>query len=264
MSYRLTVLGCGSSTGVPRVGNDWGKCDPLNSKNRRRRCSVLIDRRSSAGLTRVLIDTGPDLREQLLDAQVDHLDGVLYTHDHADHTHGIDDLRMIAYSMKRRVPVWMDEVTGAGLKRRFSYCFAMPIGQNYPAIVKAHEIEPYEPIVVEGRGGNVTALPILQEHGDIASLGFRIGDVAYSPDVNGLPGRSVEMLLGLDVWIVDALRDAPHPSHFSLGQTLEWIDRLKPKRAILTHMHIDLDHAALLRKLPAHVVPAYDGMEIDF
>lgn len=264
MSYTLKILGCGASTGVPRVGNDWGKCDPANPRNRRRRCSVIVERRTPAGTTRVLIDTGPDLREQLLDAHVDRLDGVLYTHDHADHTHGIDDLRMIAYGMKKRIDVWMDPVTGAGLMSRFKYCFEMPAGQNYPPILKAHTIIVPEPVVVEGKGGSVVAVPVMQAHGDINSLGFRIGDVAYSPDVVGLPDESVALLQGLDLWIVDALRDTPHPSHFSVGQALEWIDRLKPKRAILTHLHIDLDYETLRRRLPPHVVPAHDGLSVSF
>ncbi|MFM1814700.1 MAG: hypothetical protein RLZ98_1395 [Pseudomonadota bacterium] len=264
MSYRLKVLGCGSSTGVPRVGNDWGKCDSKNPKNRRRRCSAIFERQTPTGTTRVLVDAGPDLREQLLDARVDQLDGVLFTHDHADHTHGIDDLRMIAYGMKKRVDVWMDKVTGDSLMSRFEYCFRMPAGQNYPPILKAHEILPPEPIAVEGRGGNIIALPISQVHGEIASLGFRVNDVAYSPDVSDLPEASASLLEGLDVWIVDALRDQPHPSHFSVGQALEWIERLKPRRAILTHLHIDLDYETLKRRLPPHVVPAYDGMEFTF
>lgn len=264
MSYSLKILGCGASTGVPRVGNVWGKCDPNNPRNRRRRCSVLIERHSGAGLTRVLVDTGPDLREQLLDARVDRLDGVLYTHDHADHTHGIDDLRMISYGMKKRVDVWMDDATGAGVTGRFKYCFEMPVGTNYPPILKAHRIVPPEPVVIDGRGGGIVAIPVVQEHGEIMSLGFRIGDVAYSPDIVGLPAGSAELLEGLDLWIVDALRDTPHPSHFSVGQALEWIERLRPKKAILTHLNTDLDYESLRRRLPAHVVPAYDGLAVSF
>ncbi|MGE3710486.1 MAG: MBL fold metallo-hydrolase [Hyphomicrobiaceae bacterium] len=264
MSYRLTILGCGSSTGVPRVGGDWGMCDPDNPKNRRRRASALFERRRAGKSTSVLIDTGPDLREQLLSARVKHLDGVLYTHDHADHTHGIDDLRMIAYIMKRRIDVWLDPVTRESVVSRFSYCFIQPEGRNYPPILSSHEIEPGRLIGVEGEGGIVEVTPILQQHGDIASLGFRVGNVAYSPDISDLPPSSVPLLEGLDVWIVDALRYMPHPSHFTVGQALEWIERLKPKRAILTHLHIDLDYETLKRELPAHVEPAYDGMTIDF
>jgi phosphoribosyl 1,2-cyclic phosphate phosphodiesterase len=264
MSYRLRLMGCGSSTGVPRVGNDWGRCDPHNPKNRRRRSSASIERRRGKGTTTVIIDTGPDLREQLLDAQISKVDGVLYTHDHADHTHGIDDLRMIAYHMKQRIAVWLDAPTRDSVVSRFNYCFTVPEGRSYPPILRAHDIVPGVPVVVEGDGGPVEALPILQEHGDIPSLAFRIRDVAYSPDVSGLPASSLALLEGLDVWIVDALRDTPHPSHFNVAHALEWIERLKPKRAILTHLHIDLDYETLRRRLPPNVEPAYDGMTIEF
>ena len=264
MSYRLTILGCGSSTGVPRVGGDWGKCDPRNPKNRRRRSAALVEARRAGRTTTVLIDTGPDLREQLLAASVTHMDGVLFTHDHADHTHGIDDLRMLAYSMKRRINVWLDPVTRAGVVGRFGYCFVKPEGSTYPPILTAHDIVPPEPIRIEGEGGALEAIPIPQEHGDIPSLGFRFGNVAYSPDISGLPASSIPMLEGLDLWIVDALRYQPHPSHWSVGQTLEWVGRLRPKRTILTHLHIDLDYAELARELPAGVEPAYDGMVVEF
>ena len=264
MSTRLTILGCGSSPGVPRVGGDWGVCDPSNPKNRRRRSAALIERRRAGHTTTVLVDTGPDLREQLLGADVRHIDGVLYTHEHADHTHGIDDLRMIAYLMKRRINVWMDQPTRDSVVSRFKYCFEKPAGSSYPPILTAHDIVVPEPIRIEGQGGVVEANPILQEHGDIPSLGFRIENVAYSPDISGLPAASVALLEGLDVWIVDALRYLPHPSHWSVGQTLEWVARLKPKRTILTHLHIDLDYAALKRELPAGVEPAFDGMVVEF
>lgn len=264
MSYKLRIMGCGSSTGTPRVGNDWGKCDPKNPRNRRRRSAALIERRHGQRTTTVLIDTGPDLREQLIDAGVRHIDGVLYTHDHADHTHGIDDLRMIAYFMKRRINVWFDPLTRDNVMSRFNYCFVMPEGRNYPPILKANDMTPGERVTINGEGGPIEALAIPQEHGDIPSLGFRIRDVAYSPDISGLPASSVPMLEGLDLWIVDSLRDLPHPSHFNVAQALEWIDRLKPKRAILTHLHIDLDYETLRKRLPENVVPAYDGMTVEF
>ncbi len=265
MSYRVTILGCGSSTGVPRVGGDWGQCDPNNPKNRRLRSCALFERRAGRqGSTNVLIDTGPDLREQLLQAGVRHIDGVLYTHDHADHTHGIDDLRMVAYMMKRRVDVWLLPETGDSLISRFSYCFVQPEGRNYPPIMTCHQIRPGKWVSIEGPGGTVEVLPILQQHGDIPSLGFRVGNVAYSPDISDLPEASIPLMEGLDVWILDALRYTPHPSHFTVAQAVEWVERIKPKRAILTHLHIDLDYDALKRRLPAHVEPAYDGMVIEF
>jgi phosphoribosyl 1,2-cyclic phosphate phosphodiesterase len=263
MSLRLTILGCGSSTGVPRVGNDWGQCDPTNPRNRRRRCSALIERTGGGGRTCVLIDTSPDAREQLLAARVSALDGVVITHDHADHTHGIDDLRMLAYAMKRRIPVWMDEPTGSSLKSRFSYCFERPRQSSYPPILEPRDIRAPEPIRIDGGGGVIEIVPVPQVHGDIFSLGLRAGGLAYSPDVSDLDETAQSLLAGLDVWIVDALRDTPHPSHFSVRQALEWIERLAPRRAVLTHMHIDLDYEALSRRLPPNVVPAYDGMVIE-
>ena len=263
MSHRVTILGCGSSGGVPRIGSMWGKCDASNPRNRRRRCSILVDRRSKQGLTSVLVDTSPDLREQLLSVRRDSLDGVLFTHDHADHTHGIDDLRMVAYAMKKRIDCYFDEPTRASIVGRFGYCFETPKGSTYPPILVSKPLAPGEPVVIEGEGGAIDALPILQAHGDIPTLGFRFGALAYSPDVSDVPESSVEHLRGLDVWIVDALRYTPHPSHFSLKQALQWIERVAPKRAILTHMTADLDYETLKRELPPYVEPAYDGMVVE-
>ena len=261
MSLNFTILGCGSSGGVPRPALGWGVCDPANPKNRRRRTSLLIERRNASGAcTRVLIDTSPDLREQLLDAKVDSLDGVLFSHEHADHTHGIDDLRALVIHRRRRLDVWLDEPTSRALNDRFGYCFVTPPGSSYPPILNEHRLAPGQPVTVNGEGGSITALPYLQDHGDIASLGFRFGNVAYSADIKSLPPASIQALSGLDVWIVDALRPAPHPSHFSLDDALEWIGRIKPKRAILTNLHSDLDYEALRAKLPAGIEPAYDGL----
>jgi phosphoribosyl 1,2-cyclic phosphate phosphodiesterase len=264
MSYRATILGCGSSGGVPRIGTMWGACDPTNPKNRRRRCSALIERIGKPRHTTVLIDTSPDLREQLLSVRCEALDGVLYTHDHADHTHGIDDLRMVAYAMKKRLDVWVDEPTRASLVERFAYCFEQPPGSSYPPILKTREIDPRSPIRVDGPSGVIEAVSIPQLHGDIGTLGFRVGGLAYSPDISDIPVASLPLLQNLDVWIVDALRFTPHPSHFSVKQALAWIKRLAPKRAILTHMTTDLDYEALRRELPAGVEPAHDNMVIDF
>ncbi len=260
MTLKITILGCGSSGGVPRPALGWGACDPSNPKNRRRRTSILVERQSAHGTTRVLIDTPPDLREQLLDAQVDWVDGVLYTHDHADHTHGIDDLRALFIKRRRRVDVYLDDVTSAALNRKFGYCFASPPGSEYPPIVAEHRLVAGKPVTIEGEGGPLTALPILQEHGDIPSLGFRFGNFAYSVDLNTIPDVSLDAFADLDVWILDALRYTPHPSHFSLSDALGWVERLKPRRAILTNLHADLDYDVLRGKLPVHVVPAFDGM----
>ncbi|MFN0219167.1 MAG: MBL fold metallo-hydrolase [Hyphomicrobium sp.] len=264
MSYRFTILGCGSSGGVPRIGMSWGACDPENPKNRRLRCSGLFERKGSGGVTAVLVDTSPDFRQQLLSVRATALDGVLYTHDHADHTHGIDDLRMVAFAMKRRVDVYFDRATGASLKQRFAYCFETPPGSTYRPILNSHEIDHETPVSIEGAGGVIRATPIAQTHGDVISLGWRVADLAYSPDVSGLTAEAEARLQGLDVWIVDALRHTPHESHFSVKQALGWIDRLKPKRAILTHMTSELDYETLRRELPAGVEPAYDGMQIAF
>ncbi|MFZ3357519.1 MAG: MBL fold metallo-hydrolase [Xanthobacteraceae bacterium] len=268
MTLKFTILGCGSSGGVPRPALGWGDCDPGNPKNRRRRTSLLVERREgdekdpeqSDAVTRVLVDTSPDLREQLLDTGVDWLDGVLYTHEHADHTHGIDDLRAFFIKRRRRVDVYLDAHTSASLNTKFGYCFKALPGSDYPPILNENRLAAGTPVTIEGEGGPIAALPILQEHGDIPSLGFRFGKLAYSCDLSGLPPDSVEALSGLDVWIVDALRYRPHPSHFSLDDALRWIERLKPRRAILTNLHADLDYEILRGKLPVHVVPAFDGM----
>jgi phosphoribosyl 1,2-cyclic phosphate phosphodiesterase len=263
-TLRVTVLGCGSSPGVPRIGGDWGACDPGNPRNRRRRCSLLAQRIAGDGrATNVLVDTSPDLREQAIDAGIGTLDGVLFTHPHADHIHGIDDLRGFVINMRRRVDIFADDATMARLHEAFGYCFATPPGSEYPPIVNAHRIAAGEPVTIEGQGGPLTALPVRQIHGRITSLGFRIGGLAYSPDVSDLDDEAEYRFQGLDVWILDALRHTPHPSHFSLDEALGWVERLEPKRAVLTHMHVDLDYETLRRSLPEHVEPAYDGMRIE-
>lgn len=264
MSLTFTILGCGSSMGVPRVALGWGSCDPNNPKNRRRRCAMLATRTNERGLrTRVLIDCTPDLRYQLLDAQVDWLDGVLITHEHADHTHGIDDLRPLFVAKRRKVDVWLDEPTSRAMHARFGYCFMTPPGSEYPPIAHERRLVPGKMVTISGQGGDIEVMPVLQGHGDIPSLGFRIGDVAYSADIKNLPDESLALMQGLDIWIVDALRRAPHPSHLNLAEALEWIDRVKPRRAILTNLHTDMDYATLRAELPPHIEPAFDGMQIE-
>jgi phosphoribosyl 1,2-cyclic phosphate phosphodiesterase len=261
MSLTFTILGCGSSMGVPRVALGWGECDPNNPKNRRRRCSLLVERKSRERLrTRVLVDCSPDLRMQLLDAAVDWIDGVLITHEHADHTHGIDDLRPLFVHKRRRVDVYLDEATSRAMHARFGYCFMTPPGSEYPPILNEKRLLSGQTVNVEGQGGSIAALPVLQNHGDIPSLGFRFGNVAYSADIKSLPAESIGALAGLDVWIVDALRKSPHPSHFNLEEALAWIARIKPKRAILTNLHTDMDYASLRTQLPPGVEPGFDGM----
>jgi phosphoribosyl 1,2-cyclic phosphate phosphodiesterase len=263
MTLKFTILGCGSSGGVPRPALGWGDCDPQNPKNRRRRCSLLIEQSNGTGSTRVLVDTSPDLREQLLAADVDWLDGVLFTHEHADHTHGIDDLRALVLHQRRRIDAYVDAATSRVLNARFGYCFVTPPGSNYPPILNEHRISAGHPVTIEGQGGPITALPFRQDHGDIESLGFRFGDVAYSSDLRDLPPQSAAALTGLDLWIVDALRYRPHPSHFSVQEALAWIERLAPRRAILTNLHVDLDYDELRSRLPSHVEPAYDGLKVE-
>jgi phosphoribosyl 1,2-cyclic phosphate phosphodiesterase len=262
MTLKFTILGCGSSGGVPRPALGWGDCDPKNPKNRRRRTSLLVERKMAEGVTRILVDTSPDLREQLLDAEVDWLDGVFYTHEHADHTHGIDDLRSLFIKRHKRVDVYLDEKTAAMMRTRFRYCFQSPPGSEYPPIVTEHRLTAGTAVTVTGTGGSITVLPVLQDHGDITSLGFRFGGLAYSCDVSAVPPASLAALAGLDVWIVDALRYRPHPSHFSVADALQWIERLRPRRAILTNLHADLDYEGLRGKLPVHVTPAFDGMTL--
>jgi phosphoribosyl 1,2-cyclic phosphate phosphodiesterase len=265
VTLTFTILGCGSSGGVPRPVLGWGDCNPNNPKNRRRRTSLLVEKHGSSGVTRILVDTSPDLREQLLDLEtdVDWLDAVFYTHEHADHTHGIDDLRSFFIKRRRRVDVYLDEPTGAVMRARFGYCFETPPGSEYPPIVTEHRLTAGVPLTIQGEGGPITALPYLQQHGDIASLGFRFGQMAYSCDVKNFPPETLPALAGLDVWIVDALRYRPHPSHFSLDDALHWIERVKPRRAILTNLHTDFDYDALRASLPAHIEPAFDNMRFE-
>ncbi len=267
MKMRITILGCGSSGGVPRIGGHWGACDPAEPKNRRRRCSLLVEQwdKDPRLKTTVLVDTSPDMREQLIDAGVAWLDGVLFTHDHADQCHGIDDLRMVAHNGHRRVDVWMDTATTATLTSRFRYCFLQADGSGYPAILNAHLIEEVgTPIRVEGAGGVIEAVPFDQDHGSVRSLGFRFGPVAYSSDIVGMPEESFAALDGVDCWIVDALRYTPHPTHAHVDLALEWIARSKVRSGILTNLHVDLDYRKLAAELPANVVPAHDGMTIEY
>jgi phosphoribosyl 1,2-cyclic phosphate phosphodiesterase len=261
---QLRILGSGSSGGVPRIGNEWGVCDPAEPRNRRSRCSALIRHWGPGACdpTLVLIDTSPDMREQLLAAQVARLDAVLLTHEHADQCHGIDDLRALVLRSGRRMPVHMDQVTSDIVGRRFDYCFDG--AGSYPAILdKLTDLEPGQAVDISGPGGPVTILPLAQDHGGICSLGFRIGSLGYCNDVVRLPEPTLQRLTGLDTLVVDALRYKPHPTHASVSQALAWIERLKPRRAVLTNLHVDLDYSRLRAELPAGVEPAFDGMELE-
>jgi phosphoribosyl 1,2-cyclic phosphate phosphodiesterase len=235
MGLTATILGCGSSGGVPRLGGHWGDCDPGNPKNRRRRCSMLLQRTGPGGTTRVLIDTSPDLRDQLLDAGIGELDAVVYTHSHADHVHGIDDLRQIVFNTHRRLAVWADPPTQASLLARFGYAFVQPSDTPYPPILDMHTI--HGPFTIEGGGGPIELVPFRVDHGSMEALGFRVEGLAYLPDVVA--------------------------THAHLALSLDWIARAAPRRAVLTNMHIDLDHATLEAELPPHIRPAHDGMVLD-
>lgn len=260
----ITILGCGSSGGVPRADGAWGVCDPDEPMNRRTRCSLLARRKGEGPEheTTVLVDTSPDFREQSIAAGIKRLDAVLFTHDHADQAHGIDDVRAFFLRQRARIPAWMDVATRDSLLRRFDYIFESHGG--YPAILESMDLPAHgTDWSVGGPSGDIPVTTFDLEHGEIRSVGYRFGGVAYCPDVNGIPEASFEALAGLDVLIIDALRHTPHPTHAHLGRTLEWIDRLKPRRAILTNMHIDMDYNSLLAQLPADVEPAYDGMVIE-
>ncbi len=263
MSLTITILGCGSSGGVPRVGMGWGECDPSEPRNRRRRCAILVRKTGRAGVTSVLVDTGPDLREQLIDAGVMHLDGVVLTHDHADHTHGIDDLRPLVLQMRRTIDLYMDEITTERLRQKFRYVFEMLPGSGYPPILIPHVIKAGRAFHVEGAGGPLDILPLEVVHGEINALALKINGTVYMPDVSAIPDDVVPHLEGLDLWILDALRHRPHPTHFSLSEALEWIARMKPARSVLTNLHTDLDYGALAVSLPESVRPAFDGLQLD-
>lgn len=224
----------------------------------------MVERISASGVTRVAIDTGPDFREQMISTGVDHLDAVVYTHAHADHIHGIDDLRSYFLTDRRRLDIFADQPTLARLHEGFGYCFETPAGSSYPPIVTPHEITHYVPFAINGGGGPIVFEPLTQIHGDILSLGFRIGNFAYCSDVSDYPKETAGRLHDLDVLVIDALQYRPHPSHFCLAQTLDWIATLKPRRAVLTHMHVPLDYETVLAETPPNVEPAFDGMVLEF
>lgn len=253
---KVTVLGSGTSSGVPRIGNDWGDCDPAEPRNRRRRVSLLVEHGDAV----IVVDTGPDFREQMLAANVQRIDAVLLTHDHADHTHGIDDLRQFFHLMGTPVACYASPATWDILVPRFNYVFAG--NAFYPATAVANAL----PSAL--RIGEITISWFVQGHGNIDSIGFRFDagghSVAYSTDIKILPGAAEASLANLDLWVVDALRHRPHPTHSHLNQTLGWIEWVKPVRAVLTHMDQSMDYATLRGTLPRGVEPGYDGLVIEF
>ena len=254
MTIEVTILGCGSSGGVPLIGNIWGPCDPNDSRNIRRRVSILVKKNKKA----FLVDTSPDLRMQMLDANIKDVDAVLYTHSHADHVHGIDDLRAFCWQRKdnKPLPIYSDQYTIDQITKRFDYAFENKYGPAVPSLA-ANTISIGNNTI---QGVNVEA--IKQIHGKGFSLGYRFDNVAYSTDVNNFPEESMDQLKNLDLWIVDCVRYEPHYSHSHFDQTISWIKKLKPKRAILTHMGHWLDYNELKNKCPDNVEPGIDGMVI--
>jgi phosphoribosyl 1,2-cyclic phosphate phosphodiesterase len=260
----VVILGSGSSGGVPRADGNWGACDPANPLNQRSRCSLMVRRPSEAGperQTTIVVDASPEFRLQTAAAGAKRLDALLMTHDHADQAHGIDDIRAFALRQRARIPVWMDGATRESLMRRFGYIF---VGEGYyPAIADIHDLPPHEQAwSVQGPSGPIPVVTFDQDHGGARSVGYRFGNLAYSSDVVDFPEHVFQALEGLDVWIVDALRYTPHPTHAHVERTLEWIARVRPKRAILTNLHIDLDYDELTSRLPPGVEAAHDGLTL--
>ena len=260
---RITILGCGGAGGVPLIGPNWGDCDPLEPRNRRRRVSILVDDPAMSDGP-LLVDSSPDLREQLLDAQVSRLGGVLYTHHHADHLHGIDDLRGLNRRQKAVIPIYGSAETLAAISQRFDYVLAKPHEANgrqwfYKPSLTPNLITPGQPFNASG----FEVMPFEQIHGNVKTIGYRFDNAAYSTDANELPESAFAALNGIKLWIVDCLGYEEFPTHAHLAKTLEWIARVKPQRAILTHMGPDLDYRRLLNQLPPGVEPAYDGMILE-
>lgn len=252
---KVTVLGCGTSAGVPQIGCDCGVCTSPDPKNKRLRASILIE----ADGQRILVDTGPDLRTQCLAAGIGEIDRLFYTHAHADHVHGIDDLRAINNNIMAPIPAYAEASVFERIRARFPYAFEG--GQAGHGFWRP-EITPHS---IDGpfRLGELDVIAFPQKHGRGVSWGFRIGPFGYSTDTDGLDERAFEALAGVEVWIVDALRDRPHPSHAHLELTLSWIDRLAPRRAYLTHMNHEVDYADWAQRLPNGVLPAHDGLVIE-
>ena len=270
MGLRAIILGCGSSGGVPRIGGDWGVCDPDEPKNARTRSSILIQKWEGESepapelRTNILIDTSPDLRVQLLREEVKHLDAVFYTHDHADQSHGIDDLRAIAYRMQKQIPTYMDSYTKTHVFNRFKYCFEMPEGRVHPPILTLEDLlSDGSKTIISGAGGDIRIDTFEVSHGPTPSLGFLMdGKLAYSPDVWGVGDDVLKRLDKVTVWILDSLRYNQHPTHAHADRALSWLARVKAKSAILTNLHIDMDYATLASELPPTVQPAFDGLRV--
>lgn len=270
MTLRATILGSGSSGGVPRVGGDWGVCDPHEPKNRRTRCSLLIEQwtgevePADKDKTIILVDTSPDLREQLLAAQIKHVDAVLYTHDHADQSHGIDDLRALAYRMRSRIPVYMDDTTKDGLLTRFGYCFEMPEGRIHPPIFDLQNtFKSKDKLQINGPGGPVKVTALGLSHGVAPSFGFKFnGALVYTPDVLDIEDDVLDLIKGAKTWVCDALKYNRSPAHVNVDKTLMWQAYTQVPNFILTNLHIDMDYKILSAELMGQQTVGYDGQEI--
>lgn len=265
---RVHVLGCGSSGGVPRIDGDWGLCDPANPRNRRTRCSILIERAAGldaleAGIsTRLLVDTSPDLRHQMLSTGFHAIDAVAYTHTHADQCHGIDDVRAFVYRRRAQLSTIASPDTAADLVSRFGYIFKTPDGSLYPPLLDLMPVASGGTFEITGAGGRIEGVIFDVEHGDTPCSGFRIGPLAYTPDVSGIDDDARSIIADAGLWILDTLREEPHPSHAHLDMALDWIGDLKPAMGVLTNLHVDMDYQALLETLPPGVRPAYDSLSI--
>ncbi|WP_019961794.1 MBL fold metallo-hydrolase [Woodsholea maritima] len=267
--YRYTILGCGSSGGVPRADGDWGVCDPSNPKNRRLRCSLLIERgddldavENGDKVTRLLVDTSPDFRQQWLNVGSPALHGIFYTHDHADQTHGIDDVRALVYRQHIRFPAWMNDETHQRLTRRFSYIFEAPAHSLYPPLLDAKKLpERGEVLLCEGPGGPITARVFPVEHGRVTCAALVVGGMAYTPDVSAIAPEDLSTVSGISLWIVDCLKNTPHPTHAHFQQVMDWRDAVRPARMALTNLHTDHDYEALRAQCPPGVEPVYDGWQ---
>lgn len=252
---KVTILGCGSAGGVPLIGNAWGQCDPADPRNRRTRPSALVEE----GDVTLLVDTSPDMREQLLRCDLRRLTAVLYTHAHADHCHGIDDLRSVNWLVGQKIPVYCDDLTLKEIRDRFGYIFKP---HEKPNVYTRPALDPH---LIEGPFclGLLNITPILQGHGDTHSIGYRFNDFAYTTDVNILDDEALDKLKNLKVWVVGCVREKPHPSHANLAKILEWVELLKPAQTFLTHMDHSMDYATLVTKLPKNVAPAYDCLTFE-
>lgn len=260
---KVVILGCGASAGTPVIGCDCAACVSNETRNKRRRASVYVE---NAGV-KLLIDTSPDLRQQALDNKIVSLDAVLYTHDHADHIAGIDDVKSFAFLAGRPIPMYSNEETMTELEQRFSFVFHDPRlegskcnthGRTFPFAI-SNKVIPGKEFQVEG----VKILPILQKHGKGFSLAYRIGNFAYSTDFNSYEESNLMLLQDLDLWIIDCIGYKTYPAHIGLDQALAYIEKLKPKLAVLTHMSHEIDYSDLSKRLPKNVVLAYDNMAIE-